>query len=60
MKPLKQRAIIKNTVEIIMRGSKFDNGNFSARFVVPSSAAAQILEYGLPKSLKKSRQLKEK
>ena len=53
MKPLKQAMIPKNTVEIIMRGSKFDQGNLSARFIVPASIAGEILVYGLPKSVEK-------
>jgi len=58
MKPLKQRAIPEGTVEIVVRGSKFEAGNLSARFVVPSSVAAQILSFGLSQTAKKKRQLK--
>jgi hypothetical protein len=55
MKPLKQRSIPKGTVEIVMRGSKHDTGNLSAKFIVPSFVAGRILEYGLPHTASKTK-----
>jgi hypothetical protein len=59
MRKLKQRAIPEGTAELVVRGSKFDNGNLSIKIVLPLSAIGNVIQYTFPLKSSKSRQYKK-